>query len=832
LFLLLVVPLVAVFVQYNFYHAILQQESRNLAGEKLLGVEQKMYTWLALRGRIVEYGALAVRDHAQDERTLRAHLRSLWLADPYFSSLYYVTSGNEMIHANDFVSPPGIDFRLRPWYVQAVLAGKLTVTDVFLNSTRDDYIVSLAAPVYGSQGELLGVVSGDISLATIISLVEQASVTPHSHIFLADRRGLVAFSQVENNFSREKALRVYEWLVEAKPNPSSYMALTHLRNYGGYFARWPVTGTSWVLSAFIPATDLAVDTLMLRRVIYGLLGSLLTMALFFVYMQQKYVVRPIVQLAEGISRIDVERDPAYRLPTSDRETTSQVVAILNGLLRRLESYLYDLRGSELAQRELNASLDLAMQKATEHHAEILRQYEYWKALFANSQDSIVVLDAKHNILEVNAAFSVLFGYSPAEARGRHLESLVAHHKLAEANALTWDMTQGMTCGVESTRIHKDGHEIEVEIKGVPVLVDNYILGGYAIYSDITMRKEQERKITRMSYFDQLTNVHNRAYFDQVFAELSAHGPWPFSLIMGDTNGLKVVNDAFGHGMGDEILRRTAKVLAEVARPQDTVARLGGDEFALLLPEAGEEEVMAICLRIRERCLEVSDSTIQLSLALGASTAHGRQRKEVLFAAAEERMYHHKLLEGKSIRNSLIASLRQALQEKTHETTEHCLRMTDLSLCLADKLNLAPAMRDDIEVFAAIHDIGKIAIPEQILEKCGPLTAEEWNTMQKHSEIGFRIASTSPELSHIAECILHHHERWDGTGYPQGLREEEICLPARVVAVVDAYDAMTSDRPYRQALDKEVALREIENGRAKQFDPRIVDAFLAMMKDQS
>jgi len=198
--------------------------------------------------------------------------------------------------------------------------------------------------------------------------------------------------------------------------------------------------------------------------------------------------------------------------------------------------------------------------------------------------------------------------------------------------------------------------------------------------------------------------------------------------------------------------------------------------------------------------------------------------------AEERTYHHKLLEGKSIRNSLIVSLRQALQEKTHETTEHCLRMTDLSLRLAAKLKLSPAMRDDIEVFAAIHDIGKIAIPEQVLEKCGPLTAEEWSIMQKHSEIGFRIASTSPELSHIAECILHHHERWDGTGYPQGLRGEDICLRARVVAVVDAYDAMTSDRPYRRALEREVALREIENGRAKQFDPRIVDAFLAMMKD--
>jgi len=820
---------VAVLVQYNFYHTVLEQHLRSLAGEKLLGVEERVSTWLASRGRTVEFGALAVQSHAPDDEGVLAQLGAILQADSYFSSLYLVTSDNKMIHANNFVPPPGLDFRLRPWYVQAVQAGKLIMTEVFLNSTGDDYIVSMAVPVYGARGELLGVVSGDISLATIISFVEQSKVTPQSHLFLSAGSDLVAYTQPSDYFSPEEALGVYEWLVAAFPDLNREPSLTRLRGYGGYFARWPVPGTSWVFSAFVPGADLAVDTSMLRKVIYGLLASLLAMAALFVYMQQRYVVRPIVQLAEGISRIDVENAPAFRLSASDNHATAQVVSILNDLLGRVDSYLHHKRASELGQRELNASLETAMQRAKEHHAEISRQQEYWRALFANSQDAIVLLDEQHNILEVNDAFRTLFGYLPAEVRGRNLEVLVASHKLEEANALTWRMTQGLTCGVESTRLHKDGHEIEVEIKGVPVLVDNHILGGYAIYSDIAVRKAQERKIARMSYFDQLTNVHNRAYFDHAFAELSTNGPWPFSLIMGDTNGLKVVNDAFGHALGDEILRRTAQVLADVARPQDIVARLGGDEFALLLPGVGEEEVMAICARIRERCQESSDNTIQLSLALGASTADKRQRKELLFTAAEERMYHHKLLEGKSIRNSLIASLRQALQEKTHETTEHCLRMTELSLRLAAELKLSPAMRDDIEVFAAIHDIGKIAIPEQVLDKGGPLTAEEWRIMQKHSEIGFRIVSTSPELSHIAECILHHHERWDGTGYPQGLRGEDICLRARVVAVVDAYDAMTSDRPYRRALESEVALREIENGRAKQFDPRIVDAFLAMMK---
>lgn len=828
LVLLLVVPIVAVLVQYGFYHSILEQKSRNLAVERMLGAEQKLAAWLDARRQNIRLASLAASKYPNDALALRAGLQTILQSDPYFRSLYYVTRENKMVNATDFVPPPTLDFRLRPWYVKAAEKGGLVLTDVFLNASRDDYIVTVAMPVYGASAELLGVVGGDISLSTIVALIENTYITSRSHVFLADGAQLMAFSRLSHGFSLEQAQTTYQWLVNAFPNTSRGITLTHVGDHGGYFARWQVSGTNWVLSAFVPAADLATDTAMLCAVIAGLLASLAAMAALFVFIQQRYVVRPLMRLAEDIGRIDVERTPSYRLPTTNMYETARVVGILNGLLARLESYLHHVRESELARRELNASLETAMQHATEHHHEISRQHEYWKALFANSQDAIVLLDGHNCILETNEAFSLLFGYSPAEARGSHLEGLLATHKLEEANALTLSMMQGLTCGLESTRLHKDGRQIEVEIKGVPVHIGEHYVGGYGIYSDISMRKENERKIIRMSHYDQLTNVYNRAYFDHVFAELTAHGPWPVSLIMGDTNGLKVVNDAFGHGMGDEILKRTARVLALEARPQDTVARLGGDEFAMLLPGVDENEAMAICARIRERCQAGSDTTIHLSLALGASTAHDRQRKEVLFTAAEERMYHQKLLEGKSIRNSLIASLRQALQEKTHETTEHSMRMTDLSLRLAAKLELSPSMRDDIEVFASIHDLGKIAIPEQILEKCGPLTAEEWSIMQKHSEIGFRIASTSPELSHIAECILHHHERWDGTGYPQGLRGEAICLRSRVVAVVDAYDAMTSDRPYRRALGRELALAEIEKGRGRQFDPRVADAFLALM----
>jgi len=173
------------------------------------------------------------------------------------------------------------------------------------------------------------------------------------------------------------------------------------------------------------------------------------------------------------------------------------------------------------------------------------------------------------------------------------------------------------------------------------------------------------------------------------------------------------------------------------------------------------------------------------------------------------MYRHKLLESKSYRNAFINTLLATLFEKSMETKEHAERLQNYCLAVDRELKLSPKELDELALLAVLHDIGKVGINENILQKPGPLTSEEWEEMKKHPEIGYRIAQNTPGLSAVAEYILAHHERWDGKGYPRGLKGEEIPLLCRILAVADAFDAMTNDRTYRKAMSREEAIAEIK-----------------------
>ena len=192
------------------------------------------------------------------------------------------------------------------------------------------------------------------------------------------------------------------------------------------------------------------------------------------------------------------------------------------------------------------------------------------------------------------------------------------------------------------------------------------------------------------------------------------------------------------------------------------------------------------------------------------------------------MYRDKLLQSRSLHSSIISSMKTTLFEKSQETEEHAQRMIKLSRAIGKKMKLKDEQLNELELLSSLHDIGKIGIPDAILNKPGKLTKEEWVEMKKHPSVGYRIAKSSHELASISEYILYHHERWDGKGYPNGLKEEEIPLLSRILAVGDAYDAMTEDRSYRKAMTKEAAIEEIRTNMGKQFDPNITQIFIKII----
>lgn len=193
--------------------------------------------------------------------------------------------------------------------------------------------------------------------------------------------------------------------------------------------------------------------------------------------------------------------------------------------------------------------------------------------------------------------------------------------------------------------------------------------------------------------------------------------------------------------------------------------------------------------------------------------------------AEEWMYQKKLIESRSISSAIITSLKKILFEKSIETEEHAERTNTLALQIGRSLNLSENKLAELSLLSSLHDIGKVAIPEEILLKQNKLSKSEWRIIKKHPEIGYNITRASPHLAHIANAILTHHEWWDGSGYPQGLKGDEIPITSRILAIVDAYDAMVSGRPYKSKMSREDAIEEIKKCSGTQFDPDIAEKFI-------
>lgn len=380
---------------------------------------------------------------------------------------------------------------------------------------------------------------------------------------------------------------------------------------------------------------------------------------------------------------------------------------------------------------------------------------------------------------------------------------------------------------------------------------------YLLNREVYYRRKAEQKAN----VDGLTDIFNHRYFqERLAAEVDRATRYErvLSVIMLDLDDFKAFNDTWGHQEGDRLLKWFATICSECVRSMDVLARYGGEEFVVILPETDSKEALAVAERIREATEKRSLSAfgknrgVTVSAGVAGFPDHGRSRHALVlnadaalyFAKQEGKnrcfVYHEKchrsykatadhvkaLLSADDL--EAIEALGAVVDARDFYTRGHSSSVMRLAVSLGERIGLSPQELDSLRTAALLHDLGKIGTPEEILGKSSPLQAEEWERIENHASLGSQILKRVQQMNAIVPGVKHHHERYDGKGYPNGLSGKNIPLLARVIAIADAFDAMTSPRPYKQAMTREAALEELRRCAGHQFDPDLVELFIELV----
>lgn len=458
--------------------------------------------------------------------------------------------------------------------------------------------------------------------------------------------------------------------------------------------------------------------------------------------------------------------------------------------------------------------------------------EKYRSIVESADDAIYMVDADCRYLFANEKVLTGLGLPEDAIIGKQYDDF---HTFEDSREFRNVVTRVFETGESHRHEHRNNKADRYFLRTLSPVKDPLIQKTkyVTVFSkEITELKKTEEKLKYLSLHDVLTGLYNRAYFEEEMRRIDTGRFDLVGLILCDIDGLKLVNDTLGHDRGDELIRTASRVIRESFRESDVVARVGGDEFAILLPNSPQSKVENICVRIKNAIAlyNATNPKLPLSVSTGYAVRSGYTKSvSELYREADNNMYKEKLSGSQSAKNAIIQNLINTVEAKGEMTREARERFQGMVYSLANAVGLPGERIKDLHLLSQFHDIGNAGIHEQVLLKPDRLTPDELLEVHKHTDIGHRIAQAAPELAHIADFILKHHEWWNGSGYPLGLKGEEIPLESRIIALVTAYNAMTNPRPHRGAMSQQKAMRELRKFSGTQFDPHLVEKFIETIK---
>ncbi|HWR39251.1 MAG TPA: HD domain-containing phosphohydrolase, partial [Patescibacteria group bacterium] len=731
------------------------------------------------------------------------------------------------------------DPRSREWYRIAQETHQPFFSPIYKHFVMEDLAVSAAYPIFDKQGLLMGVLGTHITLNKINNylkdLVQDKLVTayiveknsgylvanslemPNFHPLADGKIKRIALEEIDN----KAIIAAYQEFKEnAKanviintPDDRMYVRLTE----------YTQPGLDWLIITAIPESYFMAN--ILKSMSFLPVMSVITIIIaIIIYIKiTEIILKPIYHLigttekfSEGdfLQRARVFRnDEIGRLSNAFNKMAEQIYVFIHTLEERIKDRTMELEQtiSELRNSEDNIRL-----------------------LLDSTAEAIYGIDQEGNCTFCNASSLKLLGYKqPEDLIGKNMH-LTIHHKRLDGTPIPREECKVVQMLVNGEYVHEeeevfwrsDGTSFPVEYFSYPQYRNGGIIGAVVTFLDITERKKSEAKILYLSYRDQLTGLYNRRFFQEELGRLDVPRMLPLTIIMADVNGLKLINDSLGHTAGDELLRKVGEVLVQSCRASDIIARLGGDEFIVLLPHTASREAELVIRRIKTMAAREKAGAVDVSIALGHGTkSQAAENIDDISKIAEDRMYRNKLLESPRMRRKALNTIILALHEQQKEEEVHSRKVAELCRDMGEALGLTGEEIEELKTAGLLHDIGKIAIEQKILGKPGKLSKLEWDEIKRHPEIGYRLLNTVNEVAELAGYVLAHHERWDGLGYPKGLKGNKIPLQARIVSIAEAYAAMISERSYADTLSKEQAVAELEKNSGTQFDAELVRVFV-------
>lgn len=755
-------------------------------------------------------------------------LKSISDMDKNIALSYIALPGTNDLITNiyDYDINSNYDLTKRDWYQKIIKEGKTTIIAPYLDLVSGKMAITIGAPIV-DNGKILGTFALDIMIEDVNTIMSDYKIGEKGYVVLAYKDGQILYhpdidttNSVNKFFVRDYLGEISEEVISGKRGITSF---TYQREEK-FISYLPVPDTDLIVLTIIPKKEVFYQ---LNRFIGTnlliLIGLVIIMAFFLVFLK-RYISTPVIKISREIENYSNIKH--ISLPESYLLRKDEIGILSNGLTfmtQKISNYLFEIE--EKNQELFNAKEKIGIERSL------------FKTTIQSLGDGVISTDQFGRINLMNTVAENLTGWTIQEAKGKNFKIVFNIINEFSREKCECPVTKVLELGKviqlkESTvLIKKTGEEIAIEDSAAPIRDENgHITGAVIVFRDFTEKKQKQEQILYLSYHDYLTGLYNRRFFEEELKKLDIKENLPLSIAMIDVNGLKLTNDAFGHQVGDELLKTVANVLMKVCEEENVIARIGGDEFIIIFPHTTYEETEKVVKLIYRAISQERLKDIIISISIGFDTKLCMETSiDNIIIKAEEKMYMKKITESQSMRNKTIQVILNTLNEKNEREKIHSEKVSKISKKIGQIMNLDEETIKELELAGLMHDIGKIIISEDILNKPSKLTPEEYQEIKRHTECGYQILRSVDAYSLLAENVLYHHERWDGKGYPKGLKGKQIPLFSRIIAIADSYEAMTANRPYKEPLTIVDAINELVKNAGTQFDPEIVQVFVEHQK---